>query len=213
MIFSQLSLIYRVFNAVLAMLICFGLLTICVDCEAVLAQPADSERQAYLVEVPLPLVGSRGETVRRQISQIAQAAAKAKERPIVVLAFRATVSTRANASAESAFGLQTRGSEFGSCSELARTLTSAEASRVRLVAYLPNSVEGHAVLPVLACEEIVSTASAELGSAAVDDTNVGEGVIGFYREIVNRRRTLPVAVVMSMLRGDVEVYKVKTAQE
>ena len=67
-IFSLLSPAYRVVNAVLAMLICIGLLTICVDCEAVLAQPADSERQAYLVEVPLPLVGSRGETVRVDVA-------------------------------------------------------------------------------------------------------------------------------------------------
>ena len=210
LIFCQFSHPYRDVKAVLATLVCCGLLTTCVDCAAILAQPGDSERQAYLVEVPLPLVGTRGESVRRQISQIAQAAAKAKERPIVVLAFRATASTGATAADDSAFGLQSRGSEFGSCLELARTLTSAEASRVRLVAYLPNSVEGHAVLPVLACEEIVSAASAELGRAAVDDANIGDGVTGFYREIVNRRRTLPLAVVMSMLRADIEVYKVNT---
>ena len=107
-------------------------------------------------------------------------------------------------------GLQSRGSEFGRCLELARALTNESASRVRLVAYLPNSVEGHAVLPVLACEEILCAPSAELGRAAIDEGKVGEGDKGFYLEKVNQRRTLPAAVVLSMLSPDQTVVKVKT---
>ncbi len=175
-----------------------------------LAQSTSSERQAYLVEVPLPLVGDRDANVRRQISQIAQASAKLKERPIVVLAFRATATTDAKPNAEAMTGLQSRGSEFGRCLELARALTSESASRVRLVAYLPNSVEGHAVLPVLACEEILCAPNAELGRAAIDDGKIGDGDKGFYLEKVNQRRTLPSAVVMSMLNPDLAIYKVIT---
>lgn len=207
-IFSQLSLAYRVGMG--TRLVCCLLLTTLVAYESAWAQPSSSERQAYLVEVPLPLVGDRDETVRRQINQIAQAASKAKERPIVVLAFRASTTSEARDTGDSMAGLQSRGSEFGRCLELARALTSESASRVRLVAYLPNSVEGHAVLPVLACEEILCAASAELGRAAMDDGKVGEGVKGFYLEKVNQRRTLPAAVVMSMLTADLAVYKVNT---
>ena len=180
------------------------------------AQPADGERLAYVVEVPLPLVGDRDEAVRRQVNQIAAAASKATERPIVVLAFRATANTEAKPArddSKAGVGLQSRGSEFGRCLELARVLTDASAARVRLIAYLPNSVEGHSVLPVLACEEIISASSAELGRAAIDDANVGDGIKGFYRDIVSRRRTLPVPVVMSMLGSDAEVYKVKTVDK
>lgn len=172
----------------------------------------DTERVAYLVEVPLPLVGDRDEAVRRQINQIASSAAKAKERPIVVLSFQAasTSETRSGDDSMAAAGLQSRGSEFGRCLELARVLTDSSAARVRLIAYLPNSVEGHAVLPVLACEEILSSASAELGRAAIDDPNVGDGIKGFYRDLVTRRRTLPMPVVMSMLSTDSEVHRIKT---
>jgi membrane-bound serine protease (ClpP class) len=169
-----------------------------------------SERTAYLVEVPLPIVGDRDANVRRQISQIAQSSAKSKERPIVVLAFRATPTTEEKSAADSMDGLQSRGSEFGRCLELARTLTSESASRVRLVAYLPNNVEGHAVLPVLACEEILCAPFAELGRAAIDDGKVGEGDKGFYLEKVNQRRTLPAAVVMSMLNPGQSIHKVNT---
>ncbi len=177
------------------------------------AQQPESERLAYIVEVPLPLVGDRDETVRRQVNQIASSASKAQERPIVVLAFRATATTEANARNDDSMvgaGLQSRGSEFGRCLELARVLTDASAARVRLVAYLPNSVEGHSVLPVLACEEIISAGAAELGRAAIDDPNLNEGIKGFYRDLVSRRRTLPMPVVMSMLSPEAEVYKVKT---
>ena len=177
------------------------------------AQKPESERLAYIVDVPLPLVGDRDESVRRQVNQIAAAASRAEERPIVVLAFRATANTEAKATADEsqvAAGLQSRGSEFGRCLELARVLTDASAARVRLIAYLPNSVEGHSVLPVLACEEIIAAGSAELGRAAIDDANVGDGIKGFYRDLVSRRRTLPNAIVMSMLSADAEVYKVKT---
>ncbi len=164
------------------------------------AQEGASERQAYLVEVPLPLIGDRDESVRRQISQIASVGARLKERPVVILSFKATATTELpkaeNANPGDA-GLESRGSEFERCLALARSLTSDSAARVRLVAYLPSSVEGHAVLPVLACEEILASPSAELGRASLDDAKVEEGVKGFYRDVVSRRRTLPMAVVMS----------------
>lgn len=197
----------------LCLLVSYALLFAMSASNLTYGQPPASERPAYLVEVPLPLVGDRDANVRRQISQIAQSSAKLAERPIVVLAFRATATTESQKEADSQAGLQSRGSEFGRCLELARALTSESSSRVRLVAYLPNSVEGHAVLPVLACEEILCAPSAELGRAAIDDGKVGDGDKGFYREKVNQRRTLPVAVVMSMLSAEVAVYKVNTVDK
>ncbi len=198
----------RSFSTILLVSSC--LLVAFVACESANGQPAAPQRLAYLVEVPLPIVGDRDASVRRQISQIAQTSAKSPERPIVVLAFRATSTTDTQSPIESMAGLQTRGSEFGRCLELARALTSESASRVRLVAYLPNSVEGHAVLPVLACEEIICAPSAELGRAAIDEVKIGEGDKGFYLEKVNQRRTLPTAIVMSMLNPELAVYKVNT---
>ncbi len=175
-------------------------------------------RSGHLVEVPLPLVGDRDEVVKRQIEQIAKNvgnknAGNSDQPPVVVLAFRAAPLTLPGTSGEALVdeGLRTRGSQFERCLALARYLTSSAASRVRLVAYLPASVEGHAVLPVLACAEIISAPSAELGRAAADEPHVDPTVEGAYRDVALRRQTLPVAVVLSMLDSNREVYKIHAA--
>jgi membrane-bound serine protease (ClpP class) len=174
---------------------------------------AASGRQGHLVEVPLPLVGDRGENVKRQIEQIAKNAGKLEQPPVVVLHFRAVPLAVAGTNSELLMdeGLLSRGSPFERCLELSRYLSGSAAARVRLVAYLPASVEGHAVLPVLACAEIISAPSAELGRAAADEAVVDAFIESAYREIVQRRQTLPLPVVLSMLNASQEVYKVQLA--
>lgn len=167
------------------------------------AEPARAnERLGFLVDVNLPIVGERDETVRRQIGQIANANANATRRPVVVLRF---IASTVGGDADNG-GMRTRGSQFERCLSLARFLTSADASRVRLIAYLPESVEGHAVLPVLACEEILAAGSAELGRASVDEP-LDATIEGAYRDVVSRRATLPEPVVMAMLLNNEEVYE------
>ncbi len=178
---------------------------------AVQIAPPALGRQGHLIEVPLPLVGDRDEIVKRQIEEIARNAGKLDAPPVVVLAFRAAPLTLPGASGEALVdqGLLTRGSQFERCLALARYLTSPSAARVRLIAYLPASVEGHAVLPVLACAEIVSAPSAELGRAAADEPSADPTVISAYRDVAQRRQTLPVPVVLSMLDPNQEVHKIQ----
>ncbi len=165
-------------------------------------------REGFVVAVDLPLVGDRDERVRQQISRIADAAQKSEQRPIVVLQFQSA--PLADVGEPDNGGLGTRGSQFERCLALARFLTSAEASRVRLIAYLPKSVEGHAVLPVLACEEILAAPDAELGRAAIDEA-VDSTIESAYRDMVARRRSLPEAVVLTMLDPQAEAYEIATA--
>lgn len=164
----------------------------------------DSERSGYIVDVELPLVGDRDELVKRQIRRIADSNRDAAQRPVVVLRF--AVAAIANSADDAAQGgLGSRGSQFERCLSLARFLTSPEGARVRLVAYLPETVEGHAVLPVLACEEILAASSAELGRAAIDEP-LDASIEGAYRDVVSRRATLPAPAVMAMLDSTAEVY-------
>ncbi|RMF41150.1 MAG: hypothetical protein D6753_10140 [Planctomycetota bacterium] len=166
-------------------------------------------RAGYLVDVPLPLIGDRDAQVRRQIEQIAQAHAADSPRAVVVLRFASQpIATISGAPADEA--VTTRGSQFERCLALARFLTSPEAGRVRLVAYIPQTVEGHAVLPVLACEEIVMASTAELGRAAIDEP-ADATIIAAYRDLVQRRSSLPEAVVLAMLDPRQEVYRVEQA--
>ncbi len=167
------------------------------------------ERLGFLVDVPLPLVGQRDEVVRQQIVRIADAHRGAEQRPVVVLQFKVAPLTLAGGEPDNG-GLGSRGSQFERCLALARFLTSPEAARVRLIAYLPETIEGHAVLPVLACEEIIAASSAELGRATVDEP-LDATITGAYRDVVARRATLPQAVVMAMLDGNAEVYLLELA--
>lgn len=172
--------------------------------EAPVDAAADAGRVGYIVDVQLPLVGDRDELVKRQIRRIADANRDAPQRPVIVLRFAVDSVTNAGDGVDGA-GLGSRGSQFERCLSLARFLTSPDAARVRLVAYLPETVEGHAVLPILACEEIMADSSAELGRAAIDEP-LDASIEGAYRDVVARRATLPTPVVMAMLDGTAEVY-------
>lgn len=167
---------------------------------------ATEQRSAFLIEVPLPLVGTRDEAVQQQISQVANKSRNG-ERPIVVLHFKAVGVTKS----DSDQGLQanTRGTTFERGLFLARYLTSAAAAKVRLVAYLTEPVEGHAVLPVIACEDIYASSGGELGQATVDEKRVDEVIRGAYREIVKARQPLMDAAVAAMLDSNVEVFEVE----
>ncbi len=178
-------------------------------------QPAQSEpapaqaapqADAYIIEVPLPLVGSRDEAVQQQINQVANKS-RGGPRPIVVLHFRAIAPTKSEGDQAERSG--SRGTTFERGLFLARYLTSAAAAKVRLVAYLTEPVEGHAVLPVIACEDIYASSSGELGQATVDEKKVDEVIRGAYREIVKARQPLMEAAVAAMLDPNVEVFEVE----
>ncbi len=168
--------------------------------------PAAVHRDAYIIEVPLPLVGARDEAVQQQINQVANKS-RGGERPIVVLHFKAEAPAQ-NDKQEGA-RKSTRGTTFERGLFLARYLTSAAAAKVRLVAYLSEPVEGHAVLPVIACEDIYAGQSGELGQASVDEKKVDEVIRGAYREIVRARQPLMEAAVAAMLDPNVEVVEVE----
>lgn len=172
------------------------------------SEPA-AERVGFLVEVPLPLVGQRDELVRQQVLRIADVHRSSQQRPIVVLQFKASPLNLSSGESENG-GLGSRGSQFERCLALARFLTSPDAARVRLIAYLPETVEGHAVLPVLACEEIIAASSAELGRATIDEP-LDATIAGAYRDVVARRATLPQAIVSAMLDVNAEVYLLELA--
>ena len=164
--------------------------------------PSESKGDgSFLVRVPLPISGNVDEQVRKQIRHIISApAASFTERPTIVLEFWAGDDAGQGA-----------GSEFERSLALARFLTSSELSKYRTMAFLPRSVFGHAVLPVLACEEIVMAPAAELGNAGEGETALSPMMKGFYQDVADRRRTVPAAVAIGMLDESLSVQKVKTS--
>ena len=126
--------------------------------------------------------------------------ASVQRRPILVLEFRGSDEA----------GSAT--SQFERALSLARFLSGERLSRVRTVAYLSGPVRGHAVLPVLACEEIMADPESQLGRAGEIEPFIDDTIRSAYREIAQRRRTIPVPVVLGMLDANLTVYRVKTSE-
>ena len=169
------------------------------EAPAVNAKPAVGR----LIRVPLPI--GENDNVDSQVKRAIQRALsefpKDAQRPVIVLEF---------APAKGKFG---EGTDFGRALALARYLSSRELASAKTVAYVPHTVKGHGVLPIMACEEIVMAPDAELGEAGLDEQSaeaIDPTVLAGYKQIADRRRTIPSQVALGMIDKDVEVLKVET---
>ncbi|HEX6986128.1 MAG TPA: hypothetical protein VF170_12175, partial [Planctomycetaceae bacterium] len=99
-------------------------------------------------------------------------------------------------------------SKFGAVRDLAQFLTSAQVSKVRTVAWVPETVDGNNVVVALACNEIVLHPDAELGDIgrgrAVDPADAE-----FVLRLAERRHNPKVnaAIVKGMLDPQVAVLR------
>ena len=101
-------------------------------------------------------------------------------------------------------------SDFGRSLGLARFLADQRLAGVKTVAFLPSGATGHAVLPAIACEEIVMAADAVLGPANAHEPLVDDAMRAAYREIAARRRTVPEAVAVALLDPAAKVLRAST---
>ncbi len=161
--------------------------------------PQATAAVARLIPVSLPIDGSADINLKRMIDQSLESMKDQREpRPILILEFLATGSEGSDAS------------EFERSLSVARYLASDRLNGVKTVAYLPQSVRGHAVLAVLACEEIIIAPDAELGRAGIGESHIDEAMRSSYREIAERRQTIPPAVALGMLDKSLAVTRVLT---
>ena len=156
-----------------------------------------------LIRVLLPISGNVDRQIQSSIDELLarwHRDLSGQQRPILVLEFRGSEEA---ASATS---------QFERALSLARFLSGERLSRVRTVAYLNGPIRGHAVLPVLACEEIIADPEAQLGRAGEIESFIDETLRSAYREIAQRRRTIPVPIVLGMLDPSVVVHRVQTLE-
>ena len=146
-----------------------------------------------LLDVELPLT-----------AKSAHAAAKTLER---LTPETSTVFIQLNTrTGEEIFG---RGSSFGICYELASLLTSEKFSHVRFVAFMPQSIQGHAVLVALACHERIMADRAEIGAAGIDESKITPTHRQAYQEIA-KRRNIPLALADKLLDKNTTLLQVET---
>ncbi len=96
--------------------------------------------------------------------------------------------------------------DFGACFELADYIQSLGS--LQTIAYLSAPVAGHTVLPVLACQDIVTSRSAKLGEIFPNSTeSPRETVLAGYRDILSAGREQYRAVARKMMDRAVSLGK------
>src|SRR5262245_61196818 len=157
---------------------------------------------AYCFDVPLPITDAVEKSVTRRVERVVRQLGQAGKqaggrRPVMVFEFRPTSGTAGE------------GSSFGDAVDLARFISGDKLSGVETVAWVPKTVKGHAVLPVLACEKIVMAKDAELGAAGINEkTPIENAIRSAYVEYPARHRTVPPAIALGLLDKDLGVFRV-----
>ena len=163
-------------------------------------EPKTPAQVGRFVRITLPINGQTFERTRRIVRRAMDQAKKEDARLVLIFEFEVPKGQKNSG----------RGSEFGAAHDLADFLSSEELNAVRTVAYVPQSIQGHAVLVALACQEIVMAKDASIGAAAIDEKTITPTLRSAYTEIANRRRTVPAALALGMLDPAVEVLQVGT---
>ncbi len=152
---------------------------------------------AVLVSIPLPLTAAGDTRLKSSFDKLLTELSAEVARPTVILEFRP---------GEKSDGFT---GDFEPALALARYLAGSRFKRVRTIAFVPQTLEGHAVLPVLACEEIVIGPQAQLGAAGRGETSIGPTMEAAYREIAGTQHTIPVPLVLAMLDARRAVFEVQ----
>jgi membrane-bound serine protease (ClpP class) len=163
-------------------------------------KPKGREQIGRFIHVALPITGPRFEQTRRMARRAIDMAAREGARLVLVFEFDAPPGQK----------LGGQGTDFGAAHDLATFLSSEELNGVRTVAYLPNSIEGHAVLPAIACQEIIMAKDATIGAAGIDEKALAPWMRSAYADIASGRRTVSKVIALGMLDPAIEVLQVTT---
>lgn len=161
------------------------------------------DRMGRVIPVPLPITGPTSTRVKQTVQKMLSEFREGQDRLVLILRFDTN-------KGEEQFAAR---SEFGACYDLADFLTSEALSKVQTVAYVPYRAEGHAVLPIMACREIILAPDAEWGAAGIAERRVTPPMVSAYRHVSERNRTIPPAVALGMLDASRSVFLVETDVE
>ena len=164
--------------------------------------PAEPDKiPAQFFPVTEPITSETVARIRAATRQLVDSATSAKqaERPILVFEFRP---------GNTAPGT----SEYGGCHDLAN-LISRELTGAKLtVAYVPEPLRGYAVLPVVACTEIVMGSSATLGPMTPEGQAFDAADEGYVRFLAIRKTRDP-DLLVGMLDRDADLRLIRTADK
>jgi len=167
--------------------------------EAVVSQ-VETESRVWVIRVPLPITARSYDQIQRSTYRALDRSEESDEGDVLIFEFQIAPN-------QTDYG---QGSEYGICYQLADFLTGDRMRNVRTIAHLPQTVLGHAVLPVLACDEVMMASDAEIGEAGIDETHIAPAVAQAYQDMASRRRALPPALAVGLVDAEREVLRVRT---
>ena len=162
---------------------------------------AQNENKTQVIRITLPITGPTVSRLKQSVRDVLSARGGPPKNLILVIETNR---------GEEQFASR---SEFGACYDLAEFLTGDELSRVRTIAYVPYRAEGHALLVILSCGQVILSPDAEIGSAGIAEKRISPPMLSAYREIAQRRRVMPVEIALGMLDPDRTVLQVETDVE
>jgi len=163
------------------------------------AEQADTPRRVgRMFKVTLPI--TTAQPLRQSVLRTLERLRAEKVRPVLIFQFVVPKGQRE-------FG---RGTSLGSAYDLADFLSGKELSEAEVVGYVPQSIQGHGVLPVMACQTIIMAPDAELGPAGVDEPSITKSILGSYEDIAARRKKFPVEVALKLVDVSRELLAVET---
>jgi membrane-bound serine protease (ClpP class) len=161
-----------------------------------------SHSRARLVRVPVPITGNVERRLIAQLRTVVEQLQKSQttknaER-LVVLEFDSS-NSRTGA-----------GSEFEDCLKLARFLISPSLNGIKTVAYLPQPLQGHALLAVMACDQVVMATDSSI--SGIDDSQGAKDptIRGSYFQIANSRKTFPDKIAEGFIDPQRKLLRVET---
>jgi membrane-bound ClpP family serine protease len=158
------------------------------------------KRAGRLFKLVLPITGRTTERLRQPVLKAIEEAQREHVHPVLIFEFSVP-------KGQSDFG---RGSKKGNAYDLADFLSGGSLNAATTVAYVPQTVQGHAVLAVLACDVIVIAPEAELGPAGVDEQHINDAIRADYKDIASRRKKVPVEVAIKLVDSSRELLEVET---
>jgi membrane-bound serine protease (ClpP class) len=159
-----------------------------------------AKQLGFSIRLTLPIDDQTTNRVKRFVNGAIEKAQAQNIKPYLIFEFYVPES-------QENFG---RGSEFESCLKLAKYLTSNKLNDATTVAYLPQSIEGHAILAVMACDNIIMAPQTHIGPIGIEADQIDATMRAAYRDIPSRRRKLPVPLAIGMLDPALEILAIQT---
>jgi membrane-bound serine protease (ClpP class) len=163
------------------------------------AQVEETRTPARFFSIAEPINSSHIGQLRSSALPYLDRAAENKQKPVLVFEFRAVEPGNA-------------GSELWPSAQLAEFLSSEVSGAKLTIAYVPHSLSGYALLPVLACDEIVLGPDATLGPITTDGQPVNP-IARTTLETLAKRKGRDVALLSGMLDTSADLREVQTENQ